>query len=57
MAQKNQEDKGDSVFEFARKLPVNKIAVSDNMESRPKEVKLSFCRPYAHGKHLIWHTD
>ncbi len=57
MAQKNQEDKADSVVEFVRKLPVMKIAVSDNMESRPKEVKLRFCRPYAQGKHLIWHRD
>ncbi len=57
MAQKKQEDKADLVFEFVRKLPVMKIAVSDIMESRPKEVKLSFCRPYAHGKHLIWQGD
>ncbi len=53
MAQKKQQDKSVSVFEYARKLPVMKIAVSDNMESRPKEVKLSFFRPYGHGKHLI----
>ncbi len=53
MAQKNHEGKAYSVFENALKLPVNKIAVSDNMESRPEEVKLSFCRPCAHGKHLI----
>ncbi len=57
MAQKKQEDKPDSGCEYAGMLPVNKIAMSDNMESRPKEVKLSFCRPYAHGKHLIWHRD
>ena len=57
MAQKNQEDNADFVFEFVRKLPVTKLAVSDNMESRPKEVKLSFCRPYEHGKHLVWHRD
>ena len=42
MAQKNQEDKADLVFEFVQMLPVNKIAVSDNMESRPKEVKTQF---------------
>ncbi len=57
MAQKKQEGKADSVFEFVQMLPVNKIAMSDNMESRPKEVKLSLCRPYGHGKHLIWHRD
>ncbi len=57
MAQKKQEDKADLAFEFVGILPVNEIAVSDNMESRPKGVKLSFCRPYAHGKHLIWHRD
>ncbi len=57
MALKKQEDKADSVFEFVQILPVMKIAVSDNMESRPKEVKLSFCGPYGHGKHLIWHKD
>ncbi len=45
MAQKKQEDKADSVFEFVRKLPVMKIAVSDNMESRPKEVKTQFLSP------------
>ena len=42
MAQKNQEDKADSVLEYAGILPVNEIAVSDNMESRPKEVKTQF---------------
>jgi hypothetical protein len=42
MAQNNQEGMADSVFEFARKLPVIKIAMSDNMESRPKEVKTQF---------------
>ena len=57
MAQKKQEDKADSVFEYAGILPVNKIAMSDNRESRPKEEKLSFCRPYAYRKHLIWHID
>ena len=55
MAQKKQQHKADSVFEFVGILPENEIAMSDNRESRPKEVKLSFCRPYAHGKHLIWH--
>ena len=57
MAQKKQEDKSDSACEYAGILPVMKIAVSDNMESRPKEVKLSFFRPYGQGKHLIWHKD
>ena len=42
MAQKMQEDKAVSVFEFVRILPVIKIAMSDNMESRPKEVKTQF---------------
>ena len=42
MAQKNQEGMADLVFEFVRKLPVIKIAMSDNMESRPKEVKTQF---------------
>ncbi len=50
MAQKNQEDKGDSVFEFARKLPVNKIAVSDNMETRPNVVKRSLWFRSSHQK-------
>ncbi len=45
MAQKNQEDKADLVFEFVQMLPVNKIAMSDNMESRPKEVKTQFVSP------------
>jgi len=45
MAQKKQQDKADLVFEFVRKLPVNKIAMSDNMESRPKEVKTQFLSP------------
>ena len=45
MAQKNQEDKADSVLEFVRKLPVMKIAMSDNRESRPKEVKTQFLSP------------
>ncbi len=45
MAQKKQKDKADSVFEFVRKLPVNKIAMSDNMESRPTEVKTQFLSP------------
>ena len=42
MAQKKQEGKADLVFEFVQMLPVIKIAVSDNMESRPKEVKTPF---------------
>ena len=42
MAQKKQEGKADLVFEFVRKLPVIKIAMSDNMESRPKKVKTQF---------------
>ena len=45
MAQKNQEGKADLVFEFVQMLPVNKIAMSDNMESRPKEVKTQFVSP------------
>ncbi len=57
MAQKKQKNKADLVFEFVQILPVMKVAVSDNRESRPKEVKLSFFRPYGHGKHLIWHKD
>ena len=42
MAQKKQECVPDLVFEFVRKLPVIKIAMSDNRESRPKEVKTQF---------------
>ena len=42
MAQKNQDRTTDLVFEFAQILPVIKIAVSDNMKSRPKEVKTQF---------------
>ena len=42
MAQKMQEDKAVSVFEYVGILPVIKIAMSDNMESRPKEVKTQF---------------
>ena len=42
MAQKLQEDKADLAFEFVGILPVIKIAVSDNMKSRPKEVKTQF---------------
>ncbi len=45
MAQKNQEDKADLVFEFVQMLPVNKKSMSDNMESRPKEVKTQFLSP------------
>ena len=45
MAQKKQENKADSVFEFVQILPVNKIAMSDNRESRPKEVKTQFVSP------------
>ncbi len=57
MALRKHKDKADLVFEFVQILPVNEIAMSDNRESRPKEVKLSFFRPYGHGKHLIWHND
>ena len=57
MAQKKQKHKADSVFEFAGILPENEIAMSDNMESRPKEVKLSLYRPNSHGKHLIRQGD
>ena len=42
MAQKNQDRMADLVFEFVQMLPVIKIAMSDNMESRPKEVKTQF---------------
>ena len=42
MDQKNQDGTADLAFEFVRKLPVIKIAMSDNMESRPKEVKTQF---------------
>ena len=42
MAQKKQEGKADSPIEFVGILPVIKIAMSDNMESRPKEVKTQF---------------
>ena len=42
MAQKKQEDKADTVFEFVQMLPVIKIAVSDNRDSRPKSGKMQF---------------
>ena len=42
MAQKNQADGADLIFEFVQILPVIKIAMSDNRESRPKEVKTQF---------------
>ena len=42
MAQNNQKGVADLVFEFVGILPVIKIAMSDNMESRPKEVKTQF---------------
>ncbi len=42
MALKKQEDKSDLVFEFVQILPVNEIAVSDNMNSRPKIGKTRF---------------
>ena len=42
MAQKIQDGVPDLVFEFVQILPVIKIAMSDNMESRPKEVKTQF---------------
>jgi hypothetical protein len=42
MAQNNQDVMADLVFEFVQILPVIKIAMSDNMESRPKEVKTQF---------------
>ncbi len=45
MAPKKQKNKADLVFEFVRKLPVMKIAVSDNRESRPKVVKTQFLSP------------
>ena len=57
MAQKNQEDKPDLVFEFVQILPVNEIAMSDNRESRPKAVKRSLWRPSSNRKHLIRHGD
>ncbi len=49
MAQKKQEGKADLIFEFVQILPVNKIAMSDNREGRPKEVKLSFFAPMGTG--------
>ncbi len=45
MAQKKQKDKADLVLEFVRILPVNEIAMSDNMESRPKRGKRRFFSP------------
>ena len=45
MAQNKQECKADLVFEFVGILPVIKIAMSDNMESRPKELKMQFSAP------------
>ena len=57
MAQKNHEDNLDAVFEFVQILPVNEIAMSDNRESRPKEVKRSLWRPCSNRKHQIRHGD
>jgi hypothetical protein len=57
MAQKNQETKPDIVFEFVRKLPVTKIAMSDNMESAKKEVKRSLWRHLSDRKHQTWYGD
>ncbi len=45
MAQKKQKKKADLVFEFVQILPVMKVAVSDNRESRPKDVKTQFLSP------------
>ena len=42
MAQKIHDGVPDLVFEFVQILPVIKIAMSDNMKSRPKEVKTQF---------------
>ena len=57
MACKKQEDNADLIFEFVQILPVNEIAMSDNRESRPKEVKRSLWRPSSNRKHLIRHGD
>ncbi len=57
MAQKKQEDKSDLIFEFVQILPVNEIAMGDNRESRPKEVKRSLWRPCSNRKHIIRHGD
>ena len=42
MAQKKQEGKTDLALEFVGILPVIKIAVSDNRDSRPKSGKMLF---------------
>ena len=42
MAQKMQEDMANLAFEFVGILPVIKIAVSDNRESRPQRGKTQF---------------
>ena len=54
MAQKKQNSKADLVFEFVGKLPVIKIAMSDNRESRPIEVKRSLWRPRSYRKDILW---
>ncbi len=45
MAQKKQKDKADLVFEYVGILPVNEIAMSDNMETRPKSAETQFVAP------------
>ena len=57
MAQKNQEEKADVVFEFVQMLPVMKIAMSDNRESAKKEVKCSLWRPLSYRKHKTSYGD
>ena len=57
MAQKNQETKAESVFEFVGILPVMKVAVSDNRESTKNEVKLSLWRHLSDWKHKTRYGD
>ncbi len=52
MAWKKQEDKAVLAFEYVGMLPVNKIAVSDNMESRPIVVKCTLDRLGLPRKHV-----
>ena len=57
MAQKNQETKADTAFEFVGILPVMKVAVSDNRESTKNEVKRSLWRHLSDRKHQTRYGD
>ena len=57
MAQKKQETKADTVFEFVGILPVMKVAVSDNRESTKNEVKRILWRHLSERKHETRYGD